>query len=168
MAQDDVFLQTRPAQVQVAILKTGVFVSFDIVADLERQRFGSVFHHQLADHDFDVAGIQARVFHARRAQPHRAAHRQHKLAAHLFCCSISFCRILRNDDLGHAVAVAQVDKDDIAMIAAAIGPAVECDLPAVVGRAQVAAGKSSFKHKLMQSFFSQVSSTDYTPACRFR
>jgi hypothetical protein len=49
---------------------------------------------------------------------------------------------LIEDDLGHAVAVAQVDEDQPAVIAPPVDPAIELDGLAGIARAQRATGKS--------------------------
>ena len=84
VAQRDVLLQARPAQVQVAIFEACELVGLKVVSDLEGQRFGRVLDDQLADDDFDLAGCQAGVLHAGRPAAHGAAHGQDEFAAHPF------------------------------------------------------------------------------------
>ena len=53
--------------------------------------------------------------------------------------------LLVEDDLGDAGAVAQVEKDEVAVVAAAVDPAHEDYVLAGVGGAQVAAVVGPFK-----------------------
>ena len=77
--------------------------------------------------DFDFAGRHVGVFGAGRATAHLAGDLEHEFAAHVFGDLEHVGTVRIADDLGQAFAVAQVDEDDAAMVAAAMRPAGEGD-----------------------------------------
>ena len=89
----------------------------------------------------DLAGRQLRVAQCPRGRSaHHAAHLHHVLAAHRLGDGGGLRRIGRvADHLGHAPAVAQVEEDQAAVVAAAVHPAVQQRHAARVGGAELAA-----------------------------
>jgi hypothetical protein len=61
VAQADVVLQARPAQVQIAITQPHVLGHRRVFGDLERRGLRFVEHADLAREDLDVAGRELRV-----------------------------------------------------------------------------------------------------------
>src|SRR5205085_12130399 len=59
--------------------------------------------------------------------PDQALHAQHELVAHAVGCRESFSTVGIADHLHQSFAIAQVDEDHAAMVAAAMGPAEERD-----------------------------------------
>ena len=55
-AHDEVLLQLRAAQVEVAVLEPQLLVGVDVVLDRERRRLGRREHLDLVDPDLDLAG----------------------------------------------------------------------------------------------------------------
>src|SRR5262249_47463969 len=93
----------------------------------------------LARVDLDLAGRQVRVDGALRARAHLAVEAHHPLGMQLLGC-FERRRIRVHHHLGDAVVVAQVDEQHAAMVADAMAPAREANLPADVARAKRAAG----------------------------
>jgi hypothetical protein len=68
------------------------------------------------------------------------------LGADLFAFQVAFGReLFVQHNLGYAGAVAEIEKDKIAVVAAAVDPAHEDDLLAGVGGAQIAAEMGTFE-----------------------
>ncbi len=150
VAQHHVLLHLRPAQVDDAIDQAHVFGEV-VVIKLERRRHRGVEYFQLVAEDLDLARRHVGILGARRAAPHLAGDPQHELAAHGLGQLEHLGTIGIADHLGEAFAVAQVDEDHAAMIAAAVVPAAEGDdlidvgggeLTAVVGTHGVLVSKS--------------------------
>ena len=95
------------------------------IVDLERRRDAGVQHDQLVAQHFDLAAFQIGVGRAVRASPHQAFDLHAELVAHVFGDGEHLGAIRVADDLHIAFAVAQVDKNHTAMIAAAIDPAAQ-------------------------------------------
>jgi hypothetical protein len=141
MAQDEVALHRRAAQVEIAVGQAQPLVGLDVVADREGGRVGGRQDRRRARLDLDRPGRQVRVDGALRARGDRPGHLQHVLAAHLRGDGVRRGGARRvEDDLGQPVAVAQVHEDQPAVVAPPADPALERDLAADVGGTQAATG----------------------------
>ena len=148
VAQAEVLLQARPAQVEVAVLEADLLVGVDRVLDREDGRLRLGEDPDLAGEHLDPARVEVRVHGVGRAGGDLAHHRDDVLGAHVVGGGVGVLRHLRpRHDLAEALAVAQVDEDDAAEVAAGRGPAHEghrladvvvAQLPAVVGADEVA------------------------------
>ena len=129
-------------KVEVAVAQANVLGGVNVVLDLERRRLGRVEHHNLGHVDLDGTRGQLVVVLALRALAHGAAHHDGPLGAD----GLGLVEGGLVADLGvklelsHAGAVAKVDKDQAAVVAAVPDPAGERDLLADVRLAQLAAG----------------------------
>jgi len=83
--------------------------------------------------------VQIGVDGAVRPRAHRAFHAQHELGARLVGHRKRQRRVRGRDHLHHAAAVAQVDENHAAVVAAVQHPAGQRDALADVGAAQLAA-----------------------------
>ena len=154
-AQHERALQRRAPQIEVAVLEPNVFAGVDLVVDLERRRVALVEHRRFDHVDFNLAGSELRVLVVAARDDH-AANAEHPLAASLVGQLVSGSyrgRIGRDgggagafgglrrvvggieDHLGDSVAVAQVDENAAAVVAARAYPAEQHDLRAYVGSA---------------------------------
>ena len=117
-AQPEVAGGAGAAQVQVAVLQACFLAHFDVLVDLERQRFGGVEDDHLVRHDLDLAGGQGRVLVALGALGDGADDLQDVLVAQavedLF---------LADHNLGHAGGIAQVHECDTTVVTTAAHPA---------------------------------------------
>ena len=84
VAQDEVLLHSRTAQVKVAVPQPQALVGPGVVGDVERGREGAVQHLYIRSHHLDVAGAHRRVFAARRPLPDVALDLNHPLLPQLF------------------------------------------------------------------------------------
>ena len=109
------------AQVDVAVLEPELLAHF--LVEREGRRHGGIQHVELLGEQLDLAGGQVRVRRARRAQPHLALHLDAELAPEMRGDLEGFRRVRIEDDLQQARAVAQVDEDHAAVIAATMHPA---------------------------------------------
>ena len=136
------FAHPLASQVEVAMGQTDRLVDVAVRGDLERRWLGgrqNLDPFNLAD--FDLAGCQVGVGRSGGAFPDLAGYGQYKFGAHARGRFMRFGVVIAVDrDLGDAVAVAQVDEDEAALIAPAVHPAVEDDGRAGVGAPQRAAG----------------------------
>ena len=142
VAQLDVRVHLRTAQVKVAPLHAGGLVRFDAVFNSERRRDGFVQHLDAAGQHLYLASGHVRIHGVFRTQTHAPGHLQHVFAAHVFGLREVICAdaIRIHHHLRVAVAVAQVYEDEAAMVAVVPRPARERDFAPVVRGAELAAG----------------------------
>ncbi len=95
--------------------------------DLERGRDRGVEHVELVAQHFDLAAFQAVVNRAFGARAHQALDLHAELVAHAFGGLEHVSAVGVADHLHVAFAVAQVDKDDAAVVAAAVDPTRQGD-----------------------------------------
>ena len=137
--QDDVVMQPLAPQVQVAVLEAELLIDVGILIDVERRRLGGVEQLGRLGAHLDLASDQVGVLGAGAAALNAAVHPQHILATRIARDGVGRGLLRVEDGLHEAAAVAQVDKDQSAVIAATMHPAGEDDIPAFVAGAQVAA-----------------------------
>ena len=135
---DQVLLQLAAAEVKVAVAKPQLLVGVGLVGDMERRGLGAGQDPQLGDIDLDVAGGKLGV--GGLPHPDGAAGHQHILASRLFGLGHDRAvgRVVK-DQLDDAGAVPQVDKDQLALIAGAVGETADHHLVAGVGGGNLAA-----------------------------
>ena len=124
------------AQIEIAILEPQILVGQILAAGLQRRSQALVEHFEPIGPDLDLAGRQLGVdafLPGRRAT--RPVDADHEFAAQRAGQSrLAGPHSGPNDDLGLAVAVAQIDEQGAAMIAVAVDPAAEGDRLADVRR----------------------------------
>ena len=146
MAQLDVELHGVAPQIDVAILQAHLFVGEHGVRGQKGQLLRDVQNAQLFDHEFDFAGGNVGIDGVGVAFFHRADGGDDELVAQLFRFLMhGGIEFVVEDDLRHAGAVAKIDEDDLAEVAAAVDPSHEDGFFACVGEAQSPAHMSSFK-----------------------
>ena len=140
MAQHQVVLHGRAAQVQIAVAQAQAFVRPGVIGDVERRRQGAVQHRERSRHHFNVARGHQRVFAARRTPPDVALDLHHPFLPQFIGGLGGLGRKFGiADHLHHAGAVAQIQEYDPAVVAAASHPPGQSDLGIGVGRTQIAA-----------------------------
>ena len=143
-ALDQRLLQRPAAQVEVAVAHAQLLVGLDLVEHLERRRLRLVEHRDLLHQHLDLAGRALLVDLVALAPPHPAADGDYVLGAEPLQQlerAVDDALVLAvRGHLGHAVAVAQVDEHQLAVVAVVLDPAVEDDDLPLVGEVQVAAG----------------------------
>src|SRR5204863_5594850 len=116
-----------------------------LVVDLERWREGWVQDLDLVREDLDLATDQAGVDRALRARANAPRNRDDVFVAKFLCRRESGGPIRIADHLHESFAVAQIDENDAAMVAAPVHPAADgnglaksfaVDEPAIVGALQ--------------------------------
>ncbi len=146
MAQRDVLVHLGAAQVEVAVLEAHLFVGDVVVGGREGQRLGVVEEAELVGDDFDFAGRDVRVDGAGIAQLDAPDDGDDVLGAQTFGLLVHLGPGVGGDDnLGEAGAIAQVNKDKVAEIAAAVDPSHENHGGAGVGGAESAAHMSALQ-----------------------
>jgi hypothetical protein len=111
VAQDDVALQARAAQVEVAVFEAHGLGDLHVSSIMNGGVVGGVEDAQSSDHDFDGAGGQVGVGHALGARGHPAAHADDVFAAQRMGFGVVLgVDVGVEDHLGKAFAVPQVDK----------------------------------------------------------
>ena len=130
MAQAEVAGHVFAAQVEVAVGEPEVLVG-NLVVELEREDLGGVKNVERAGDEFDRAGGQLRVFGSGQTGGDFAGDADHILAAEF----VGFLRGVRiflgtENNLRDAFAVAEVDKNESAVVAAGGDPAAEGDFGA--------------------------------------
>ena len=108
------------------------------------------------DQHLDLAGGQLGVFHSLRAFAHRSLQGQDVFAADAMGLPVGIGMGLRvEDDLNDAFAVAQIDEDDPAVVAAAMHPAHQDHFFSCVIRLEVPAvmGSFDFRNEVRQGYY---------------
>jgi len=155
-AQGDVLLQVVAAQIEPAVAQAQRLVHV-LLVELEGQRRAARDDLERIDLDLDLAGRKPGVDRLGRARHDLALGAQHELVANLMRGGEGFGRPLRVDhELADAGAVAQVDEDEPAVIAARICPAREDQLLADLLGANLAA------HEVTPFHASSSSSLSYS------
>ncbi len=143
MTQHDTLAHAVAPQVQVAIAQPQRLVGRDVIRDRERRRPGRIEHGGALRLHLDLAGRELRILLAWQAPLHRPLDAQHIFQPRLAGDGVrrrGLRRTLRvKDHLRQPIAIAQVDEDELAVVAAARDPAGEHDALADVGGGQLAA-----------------------------
>ena len=146
VAQAEVALHLGAAQVDVAIFEADFFVLDGFFGGRERRQARVVEDEQLGGFDLDFAGGHLGVDGVGVAQADLADGGDDVLGPHLLALGVAVGReLFVENDLGDAGAVAQVEEDEIAVVAAAVDPAHQDHLFAGVGGAQFAAEMRPFE-----------------------
>ena len=146
VAQAEVALHLGPAQVDVAVLEADFFVLDGFFRRRKRRQASVIEDQQLGGLDFDFAGGHFGVDGVRVAEADFAHGGDDVFRADLFALEMAIGReLFVKHDLGDAGAVAEVEEDEVAVVAAAVDPAHEHNLLAGVGGAQVAAEVGPFE-----------------------
>ena len=115
-----------PAQIEEAVAEPGLLRIVTLGVDLERQQLGRRLDHQIVRDQLDSTGRELRVDGFLAARDHVAGNRQHAFEAR--CFGLAEKRLLGLEhDLGEAVVIAQVDEQQLAVIALAVDPAGQPD-----------------------------------------
>ena len=144
VTQHHVLLHLRTAQVDHTVREAHVFGQV-LVVQLERRRDGDVKHFDFMAQQLDLAAGNILVLGAFRAAAHAAGHFQHVFVAHRFGNLEHVGAIRVAHHLRQAFAVAQVDEDYTAVVAAAMRPAAQGDGLAEVGNIELPAVMSSHR-----------------------
>ncbi len=146
VAQPEVALHLGAAQVDVAIFEADFFVLDGFFGGREGREARVVEDAQLGGLDLDFAGGHFGIDGVGVAQADFADGGDDVLGADLLAFEVAVgSQFFVEDDLGDAGAVAEVEEDEVAVVAAAVDPAHEDDLLAGVGGAQVAAQMGAFE-----------------------
>ena len=138
VAQHHVLLHLRPAQIEHAILEAHGLGQV-LVVELERRRQRRVEDRDLVREHLDLARYQVRVDGAFPARPDEAGDADDELVAQALGRGEGRRTVGVADDLDEAFAIAQVDEDDAAVVAAAMDPAHQRDGLAEVSAVDAAA-----------------------------
>ena len=126
MAQPQALAHHLTAQVEVAVLEPHLLAHHLI--ELKRQRVGAVQELDLAREHFDAARGEVLIGGAAGTFAHAPLHADHVLGAQPLGLAKHRGRIRIEDHLQQALAIAQIDENDAAVVAAAMHPAGDRDL----------------------------------------
>ncbi len=115
------------AQIEIAITQTDVFAGVGVVVELERRRQRRVQNLERAPEHFDFAGLHVGIDRAARPQPHASGDAQHVFVSDLVGGREAVFDVGVVDDLHDAAAIAHVEEDHAAVIAASMHPTTEFD-----------------------------------------
>ncbi|MCU5786542.1 hypothetical protein B27N_01545 [Alcanivorax marinus] len=145
-AELEALQRLRTAQIQIAVLEAHFLAGGGVLVQLERRGLGLVEDgHALAQH-LDVAGGHARIADRLVAQAHAAFQLQHVLAAHLVGQGERVLGVRIEHHLHQAGAVAHVQEDHPAVVAAAVHPTAQPYRFPVVGGPQITAIMATHFH----------------------
>ena len=139
VAQADVVLQLRPAQIEIAILQPGLLGDVLILGNRERRRLRLVEHAHFPGAHLDLARRQRQVHRVGRPALDLADHGDDKLGPHPLD-PLQQRIVALDNHLGQAVAIADVDEQQRTEIADAMHPPEEHGLLADIGRTKRTAG----------------------------
>ncbi len=135
------FCISDAAKVDVAVLEADFLVGDGVFSGREGGRLRVVEEEERVGDELDFAGGHVGVGEAFAAVAEDSGDGDDVLGARGFGLGVSFgADFLIEDDLGDAGAVAEVEEDEIAVVAAAIYPTHEGDGLAGVGAAEFSAG----------------------------
>ena len=140
VAQLEVALHGRTAQIQIAVLEPQLVVDLLVVRNLERGGLGLGQDAHIGHRDFDLTGRHLRVDGALVALGNHAADRENVLHADTECDveQVLVDRLIKRA-LDDARAVAQQQEQNAAVVAGPVTPAVEDNLAAGIRRTKLAA-----------------------------
>ena len=137
----EVLLHLGAAEVDVAVLEADFLVGDGVFGGREGRRLRVVEEEEVVGDELDVAGGHVGIGEAFAAVAEDSRDGDDVLGARGFGLGVSFGGdFLVEDDLRDAGAVAEVEEDEVAVVAAAVDPAHEGDGLAGVGAAEFAAG----------------------------
>ena len=140
-AQHDIALHARTAQIDVAILEARVFGDLDVILHGKWRCERRIEYPDAVGDDFDFAGREIRIGVFGRAPRDLTFDGDHIFRADLFS---AFVHIFRHagleDDLGDAVAVAEIGEDDRTVVAAPVDPSHQDGALAGISGAKLSAG----------------------------
>ena len=135
VTQPEIALHLGAAQVDVAMLEADFFVLDGFFGGRERRQSRVIEDAQFGGFDLDFAGRHLGIDSVLVAQAHLADGGDDVLRPHLFALRVAFgSEFFVEHNLGNAAAVAQVEEDEVAVIAAAVDPAHQHNVFAGVRR----------------------------------
>ena len=137
-AQQDVAVDALAAQIEEAVGEPQILAGILIAVDLERQHLGRGLQLIGLDAQLDLAGRKLRIDRLGRARHEPAGEGDDAFHPHRFDLAEERARGI-DDALRDAVVIAQVDEQQIAVIALAVDPAGEAHRAAGIGKAELAA-----------------------------
>ncbi len=128
MAQTQVAQHRLAAQIEVTIAQPELLA--DRLVVMERRRLRLREHRELGGKNFDFAARKVRVDGARRPLADATLHLEHELGAQALCLGEYLGAVGIEHDLKQPFAIAKVDEDHAAMIAAPVHPTGNGDFAA--------------------------------------
>ena len=139
-------MQLLAAQVEEPVAQPRLLGILRLGVDLDRQRVGRRQHGQLGHRHLDLAGRQLGVDGRRRARHHLACHVDHALQPDRLGGGEGRAAGVEHA-LGQALVVAQVDEEQMAVVALAMDPAGQPGRHADVLGPQLAAGVGAIRRR---------------------
>ena len=142
MTQFQSLVHLRTTKVEVAPFHACGFVGFDAVLDGEGRRDRSVKNGKRGGQNLDFASGHVGVHHTLAASTHGTNDLKDELTAKMLgCLEVAGINAIGiDDDLGIALAIAQVDENQAAVITIMPSPSAQSNLRAHVFPAKLAAG----------------------------
>ena len=113
-------------QIEEAVAQAGFLAGILVARHLQRQHVGGRFHLETIDTDLDIAGRQLGVDRLGIALHDAAGDDHHAFRTHRLD-RLEHRRIGVDDALGDTVMVAQIDEDELPVIALSVHPAGQAD-----------------------------------------
>jgi hypothetical protein len=159
----------RPPEVQVPVHEPGGILSVHAVLDRERRRLGLGQHLEGGRGHLHLAGPEARVHRPLRSPADLAGHPDHPLRASPVGRGVRVGGLGGMEhDLDDALAVAEVEEDHAAVVAAVRDPPAQRDVPARVLGPQLAGGVRPQARPEIHATTSSVLTDSCSPSARRR
>ncbi len=125
MAQQQSLAHLLAAQIEVSIAQPHLFAH--MLIELKGQRLGAIEDLELLAQHLDLPRLQVGIRRARRPRPHQSCDLEHELIAHALGHREHRRLVGIEYDLQQPLAIAQIDENDAAMVAAAMRPTGDRD-----------------------------------------
>ncbi len=156
-------MQPVTAEIKIPVAQADIFGVFLIAENGHGQFIGRRLDSELADINLDTAGRQVGIYGLLAAGDHLAGDGDDAFRTNTLH-SLEIRHIMFDHALGNPVMVAQIDKQQIAMIALAMNPARQADGFANITLAQISASMGAVAmHDTLLSFGSSLIAIDDAP-----
>lgn len=141
-AQQHVGVQPLAPQIEIAIFEADFLGIFILAEHRHRQFLRRRLYHDIAGAQFDFAGRQRRIHRLGRTRHHIAGDGDDRLGAQ-FVEHRMRRAVAVGYDLGDAIMVAQIDEQEVSVVALAVDPAGKLDRGPDIGGAKLGTGMSA-------------------------
>ena len=147
MAESEIGRHGGTAQIEEPMGETQILVGDPLIHG-ERGNLGAVEHRERGDDDLDGSGCELWILRSFETRGHLATDRDHVFRAEGMGRGGGIgMEFGTENDLGDAVAIAQIDEDHAAMVASGGNPPAEGYIASDIGRAQGAAEAITVVHR---------------------
>src|SRR5690625_16400 len=124
-AEQQILLKRSPAEIQIAVTQSHIFIGVQIVTNLEGRSFSFRVDPQLPGPDLNFSGLEPGIHCILVTLFHLALNPDHKFRSQRFGSVMEILVLLVDHNLGYPVSISEVDKDDTTQVSSDIYPAIK-------------------------------------------